>query len=73
MPLTGVKKSWKELRKQIRILEAEANLEERKEENHSALSSMKLIKSSADSHVTEIRAKMASAEIKARQLELEEE
>ena len=34
---------------------------------------MKLIKSSADSHVTEIRAKMASAEIKARQLELEEE
>ena len=54
-------------------LEAEAPLEERKEESHSALSSMKLIKSSADSHVTEIRAKMASAEIKARQLEMEEE
>ena len=29
-------------------LEAEANLEERKEESHSALSSMKLSKSSAD-------------------------
>ena len=44
-------------------LEAEAHLEERKEESHSALSSMKLIKSSADSHVAEIGAKMASAEI----------
>ena len=54
-------------------LEAEAPLEERKEESRSSLSSMKLIKSSADSHVTEIRAKMASAEIKARQLEMEEE
>ena len=54
-------------------LEAEAHLEERKEESHSALSSMKLIKSSADSHVAEIGAKMASAEIKARQLEMEEE
>ena len=54
-------------------LEAEANLEERKEESHSALSSVKLIKSSTDSHVAEIRAKMASAEIKARQLEIEEE
>ena len=54
-------------------LEAEANLEEGKEESHSALSSMKLSKSSADSHVAKIRAKMASAEIKARQLEMEEE
>ena len=54
-------------------LEAEANLEERKEESHSALSSMKLSKSSADSHVVKIRARMASAEIKARQLEMEEE
>ena len=34
---------------------------------------MKLGKSSADSHVAKIRAKMASAEIKARQLEMEEE
>ena len=34
---------------------------------------MKLSKSSADSHVAKIRAKMASAEIKARQLEMEEE
>ena len=54
-------------------LEAEANLEERKEESHSALSWMKLSKSSADSHEAEIRAKMASAEKKARQLEMEEE
>ena len=54
-------------------LEAGANLEERKEESHSALSSMKLSKSSADSHVAEIRAKMALEEIKARQLEMEEE
>ena len=53
-------------------LEAGANLEERKEESHSALSSMKLSKSSADSQVAEIRAKMTSAEIKARQLEMEE-
>ena len=37
------------------------------------LSSMKLSKSSADSHVAKIRAKMASAEIKARQLEMDEE
>ena len=50
-------------------LEAEAHLEERKEENYSALSSLKLSKSSADSHVAEIRAKMASA----KQLEIEEE
>ena len=41
-------------------LEAEAHLEEKKAD-------------SADSHVAEIRAKMASAEIKARQLEMEEE
>ena len=34
---------------------------------------MRLSKSSADSHVAKIRAKMASAEIKARQLEMEEE
>ena len=34
---------------------------------------MRLNKSSADSHVAKIRAKMASAEIKARQLEMEEE
>ena len=34
---------------------------------------MKLSKSSADSHEAEIRAKMASAEKKARQLEMEEE
>ena len=54
-------------------LEAEAHLEERKEESYSALSSLKLSKSSADSHVAEIRAKMASAEIKAKQLEMEEE
>ena len=54
-------------------LEAGANLEERKEESHSALISMKLSKSSADSHVAEICAKMASEEIKARQLEMEEE
>ena len=54
-------------------LEAEAHLEERKEESCSALSSLKLSKSSADSHVAEIRAKMASAEIKAKQLEMEEE
>ena len=54
-------------------LEAEAYLEERKEESYSALSSLKLSKSSADSHVAEIRAKMASAEIKAKQLEMEEE
>ena len=39
-------------------LEAEAHLEERKEEGYSALSSLKLRKSSADSHVAEIRAKM---------------
>ena len=44
-------------------LEAEAHLEERKEESHSALTSMKLINSSADYHVAEIGAKMASAEI----------
>ena len=37
------------------------------------LSSLKLSKSSADSHVAEIRAEMASAEIKARQIEMEEE
>ena len=54
-------------------LEAEAYLEERKEESYSALSSLKLSKSSADSHVAEIRAKMVSAEIKAKQLEMEEE
>ena len=54
-------------------LEAEAHLEERKEESYSALSSLKLSKSSADSHVAEIRAKMVSAEIKAKQLEMEEE
>ena len=54
-------------------LEAEAYLEERKEESYSALSSLKLSKSSADSHVAEIRAKMASTEIKAKQLEMEEE
>lgn len=54
-------------------LEAEAHLKERKEESYSALSSLKLSKSSADSHVAEIRAKMASAEIKAKQLEMEEE
>ena len=54
-------------------LEAEAHLEERKEESYSALSSLKLSKSSADSHVAEIRAKMASAEIKAKQLKMEEE
>ena len=42
-------------------LEAEAYLEERKEESYSALSSLKLSKSSADSHVAEIRAKMASS------------
>ena len=54
-------------------LEAEAHLEERKEESYSALSSLKLSKSSADSHVAEIRAKMASTEIKAKQLEMEEE
>ena len=41
-------------------LEAEAHLEERKADP-------------ADSHVAEIRAKIASAEIKARQLEMEEE
>ena len=34
---------------------------------------MKLSKSSEDSHVAKIPAKMASAEIKARQLEMEEE
>ena len=34
---------------------------------------MKLGKSSADSHAAKIRAKMALAEIKARQLEMEEE
>ena len=39
-------------------LEAQAHLEERKEESHSALSPLKLSKSSADSHVAEIRAKM---------------
>ena len=39
-------------------LEAEAELEERKEESYSALSSLKLSKSSADSHVAEICAKM---------------
>lgn len=54
-------------------LEAEVHLEERKEESYSALSSLKLRKSSADSHVAEIRATMASAEIKAKQLEMEEE
>ena len=54
-------------------LGAGANLEERKEESHSALSSMKLSKSSADSYVAEICAKMASEEIKARQLEMKEE
>ena len=54
-------------------LEAEAHMEERKEESHSALSSLKLSKSLADSHVAEFRAKMASGEIKARQLEVEEE
>ena len=54
-------------------LEAEAHMEERKEESHSALSSLKLSKSLADSYVAEIRAKMASVEIKARQLEMEEE
>ena len=54
-------------------LEVEAYLEERKEESYSALSSLKLSKSSADSHVAEIRAKMASTEIKAKQLEMEEE
>lgn len=54
-------------------LEAEVHLEERKEESYSALSSLKLSKSSADSHVAEIRAKMAWAEIKAKQLEMEEE
>ena len=53
-------------------LEAEAHLEERKEESHSALSSLKLSKSSTDSHVAEFRAKMASPEIKSRQLEMEE-
>ena len=54
-------------------LEAEAHMEERKEESHSALSSLKLSKSLADSHFAEIRAKMASVEIKVRQLEMEEE
>ena len=34
---------------------------------------MRPSKSSADSHVAKIRVKMASAEIKARQLEMEEE
>ena len=48
-------------------LEAEAHLEERKDESYNALSSLKLSKSSADSYIAEIRAKMASAEIKAKQ------
>ena len=57
-----------------RVKEAILEAEERKEESRSVLSSMKLGKSSADSHVAKIRAKMASAEIKAaRQLEMEEE
>ena len=56
-----MKKNWKEK------LEAEAHLEERKDESYSALSSLKLSKSSADSYIAEIRAKMASAEIKAKQ------
>ena len=56
-----------------RVKEAILEAEERKEESHSVLSSMKLGKSSADSHVAKIHAKMASAEIKARQLEMEEE
>ena len=49
-----------------RVKEAILEAEKRKEESHSVLSSMKLGKSSADSHVAKIRAKMASAEIKAK-------
>ena len=54
-------------------LEAGAHLEERKEESYIALSSLKLSRSSADSQVAEMHAKMASAEIKAKQLEMEKE
>ena len=53
-------------------LEAEAHLDERKDESSCGLSSLKMSKLSSGSEVAEIRAKMASAEMKAKQLAEEE-
>ena len=60
-------------RVQDRTLHAEAHLHERKDESSSGLSSVSLGKhsSSSRSQIAEIRAKVTGAEIKAKQLAME--